>query len=312
MRIDGLTAIWESSLPPTDRLVLLAVASHINNQSSQAWPSLDRLASMTGLNRVTVHRRVRALVAAGVITVRRRFGSSSVYAIATIPQKLHCATIDSGQSLTDATIDPEQTSVVAQSEHQKLHSAYIKSCTVRTEPLKEPSKGIIKENHPASPPRPEPTANDLDLFGNQPKAKVNPLAHFATLKSMGMFIPRSDRDPEGDRDALVALIELNGPDIVAKAAQSLHAQNIPRWYLSHLQEEIAALRAQERLTEPPPERYVDPIIAQALSILDTMGYAKASSVYAHGQPTEDRFREMLEYNQGAAMEFIAAAEGVTA
>ena len=50
MRFDDLNAILNSTLEPLERLVLVAVASHINSDGAKAWPSIERLAQMTGLD----------------------------------------------------------------------------------------------------------------------------------------------------------------------------------------------------------------------------------------------------------------------
>jgi len=50
----------EARLPTSQRLVFLAVASHVN-QKGWAWPSVARIARMTGLSRRTVLEALKAL-----------------------------------------------------------------------------------------------------------------------------------------------------------------------------------------------------------------------------------------------------------
>ena len=47
-------------------------------KSGQMWPGQDRLADMTGLGKVTVWRAMKVLREAGLLTRRRRFGTSNV------------------------------------------------------------------------------------------------------------------------------------------------------------------------------------------------------------------------------------------
>lgn len=45
---------WQQKLPPTDKLILLALADHAADQTRQAWPSITHLADKTGCGRRTV------------------------------------------------------------------------------------------------------------------------------------------------------------------------------------------------------------------------------------------------------------------
>ena len=68
------------------RLVLLAIADHADD-GGQAWPSVARLARMTGLSRRQVQRRVRQLVKAGELVIEQLGGGgrSTRYRIAVQP-----------------------------------------------------------------------------------------------------------------------------------------------------------------------------------------------------------------------------------
>lgn len=63
---------WDADVPPTQKLLLLALAGHINGEG-EAWPSLRRLGDMTGVSRATVIRALESLVAAGYLERRARF-----------------------------------------------------------------------------------------------------------------------------------------------------------------------------------------------------------------------------------------------
>jgi DNA-binding MarR family transcriptional regulator len=52
-------------LTSTERLVLLVLASHANNRTGEAWPSMPTLAAECGLTTRTIERVIAALVAAG-------------------------------------------------------------------------------------------------------------------------------------------------------------------------------------------------------------------------------------------------------
>ena len=79
MSIHAYRAAWNSpDMPPTTRLVLLALADHIGTDG-WAWPSHDRLASMCGIDRRTVIRALQQLEKDKVITVQRKKGWTNKY-----------------------------------------------------------------------------------------------------------------------------------------------------------------------------------------------------------------------------------------
>ena len=72
--------IWQSTLAPNERFVLLAVSDHLGS-NEDCWPSLTRLATMTGLNERTIRRALTSLELAGHITVTRKPGRANRYRV---------------------------------------------------------------------------------------------------------------------------------------------------------------------------------------------------------------------------------------
>lgn len=56
-------------LTPTQRHVLVALADHVDDSTSEAWPSIGRLARRTGRGESTVRRALKAIEDAGIITI---------------------------------------------------------------------------------------------------------------------------------------------------------------------------------------------------------------------------------------------------
>jgi hypothetical protein len=54
------------------KLVLFAMASHLRDEGGTCWPSIDRLAAMTGRSRRGTHNAIDVLEAAGLVEVERR------------------------------------------------------------------------------------------------------------------------------------------------------------------------------------------------------------------------------------------------
>lgn len=70
MSLPALEWAWCLEVPPTHKLVALALADHANDEGV-CWPSLTRLAQRTGLSRSTIAEALKALEAAHIIFRQR-------------------------------------------------------------------------------------------------------------------------------------------------------------------------------------------------------------------------------------------------
>lgn len=72
MSIDAYRAVWsireQVPLTATELLVALAIADHVPPGGSEAFPGLDRLGTMTGLDRRTIQRTLRRLESGAILT----------------------------------------------------------------------------------------------------------------------------------------------------------------------------------------------------------------------------------------------------
>ena len=77
--------VWKLDLPPTEKLVLLAIADFSNDKKGIAWPSQTTIARKTGYSRQTVNRAIKRLCARGVLVSSKRSAegksTSNVYRI---------------------------------------------------------------------------------------------------------------------------------------------------------------------------------------------------------------------------------------
>ena len=67
MSVKVMGRVWDSGLPPHQRLVLLAYADAAEHDGSKAFPGEDRLAEMTGYSLTSVDRITRELRTLGVL-----------------------------------------------------------------------------------------------------------------------------------------------------------------------------------------------------------------------------------------------------
>jgi hypothetical protein len=58
----------------SDLAIAITLARHINSESREAWPSIARMAMLTGRNRRTIIRSIERLERTGTLTIRRSRG----------------------------------------------------------------------------------------------------------------------------------------------------------------------------------------------------------------------------------------------
>lgn len=146
MTFSDYALAWAHQGDPTTKLILLALAEHADS-NGRCWPSIGRLAALTGLHRATVIRVLGRLETDGVIERTRSTGRSTRYKLLLVAQS------DQSQSATGSTERPNQshsaTTPVAESDST--------SRTVRHEPISEASI-----EPPTEPARAKVSISDLE------------------------------------------------------------------------------------------------------------------------------------------------------
>lgn len=81
MSLRATSWAWEQQLPPSGKLVLLALADRADDHGRHSWPSAGTLGKRTGLDARTVRRVLRSLETAGLISRgdQRRVASIPAY-----------------------------------------------------------------------------------------------------------------------------------------------------------------------------------------------------------------------------------------
>jgi len=82
MSVKAIGWAFEQKLDdPLAKLVLLALADHYNESTGDAWPSIDRLVTVTEGSRSTVIRKLKKLEQVGFISREKRYNKTDVYRI---------------------------------------------------------------------------------------------------------------------------------------------------------------------------------------------------------------------------------------
>lgn len=72
---------WRQQLSATDKLVLLALSDHANDEDFSCWPSLTHLARKCGLNRSTIKRVLKRLEDSKYLVRYNRGRATTVYTL---------------------------------------------------------------------------------------------------------------------------------------------------------------------------------------------------------------------------------------
>ncbi|MCU0891154.1 MAG: helix-turn-helix domain-containing protein [Sandarakinorhabdus sp.] len=81
MSIALMTAVWSCDLPPTEKLVLMALADRANDDGQQCYPSIRELCRKSGASERTVQGCIKRLVEAGHLTRDERPGRGVNYIV---------------------------------------------------------------------------------------------------------------------------------------------------------------------------------------------------------------------------------------
>lgn len=93
------TAIAESSLPPTARLVAFGISLYMNEMGESAWPSVRRLVGVTGLSERAVRDGLRKLEVEEYLVTTQRKGASSLYLASTPAGDAPPTSVQGGQEM---------------------------------------------------------------------------------------------------------------------------------------------------------------------------------------------------------------------
>lgn len=106
----ALSACWLIELPPTQKLVLIALADQANDKG-ECWPGATSISKRTGLSDRTIRRAMRDLEDAGYLRTRFRSGHSSMFTVPLIhtPDRVSAPTPDSLSGTPDTVSPPPRT-----------------------------------------------------------------------------------------------------------------------------------------------------------------------------------------------------------
>ena len=77
MSIRLMSDVWRTELPTVEKMVLLVIADHANDEGTQAYPSQATMASKASISIRTVQRAVNTLCAQGYIRMFKHAGGSA-------------------------------------------------------------------------------------------------------------------------------------------------------------------------------------------------------------------------------------------
>ena len=76
MSIRLMSDVWRTNLPTVEKMVLLVIADHANDEGTQSYPSQATIAAKASISVRTVQRAVNTLCAQGYIRMFKHSGGS--------------------------------------------------------------------------------------------------------------------------------------------------------------------------------------------------------------------------------------------
>ena len=77
MSIRLMTDVWRTTLPTVEKMILLVIADHANDDGAEAWPSQATIAKKASVSIRTVQRSVNSLVIQGYLRMEKHRGGSA-------------------------------------------------------------------------------------------------------------------------------------------------------------------------------------------------------------------------------------------
>jgi len=77
MSIRLMSEVWQTKLPTIEKMVLLIIADHANDEGTEAWPSQATMAKKASLSIRTIQRAVNSLVKTKFLFVEKHGGGSA-------------------------------------------------------------------------------------------------------------------------------------------------------------------------------------------------------------------------------------------
>jgi len=79
MSIRVMSLVWETDLPPSEKLVLLVIADHADDEGGNAFPSVRRVARRASMSERSVQRILRRLCDCGLVEIEENKGGTWDY-----------------------------------------------------------------------------------------------------------------------------------------------------------------------------------------------------------------------------------------
>jgi DNA-binding transcriptional ArsR family regulator len=76
MSVTLMGKVWRTDLPTPEKMVLLVIADHANDDGTNAWPGIATIARKTSISERSVQRHLKALEDANLITITKQGGGN--------------------------------------------------------------------------------------------------------------------------------------------------------------------------------------------------------------------------------------------
>lgn len=207
------SAVCESALKATTRHVLLTLSLHMNERGGSCFPSVDTLASETGLNRATVIRQLQVAEANGWLVVSKSKGRTSNRYVAAIPPIEQPSRKTTVAENDGRTARPSHTATVAEDAANRRFDERQPSFSVRpTVAQGDPSSSVVLQGGLQGVHQERPSVD--------PKPRLTPCkpaAEAAKFEEFWLTYPRRVKRPVALKAYVAAMKSATEDRIIAGA-----------------------------------------------------------------------------------------------
>ena len=148
MSVKVMAWVWDQDLPTSQKMLLLAIADHSDDDGDNAWPSKARLARKVGLSENRIRQMLRELEAAGWITTERQQGGTHRTPSDRRPNLYRVVMDERGLTHEPLTISgTSSTSIGSETKRKRkadpLFDAIVEACSINALRLTTSSRGAL-------------------------------------------------------------------------------------------------------------------------------------------------------------------------
>jgi DNA-binding transcriptional ArsR family regulator len=188
MSVTLMGKVWRTDLPTPEKMVLLVIADHANDDGTNAWPGIATIARKTSISERSVQRHLKTLEDANLITIIKQGGGNKHTRNDRRPNR-YDVNLKALKAIT--WVDPEDDHGVTNGAPADLHGVTDQRHGVTSESArgdKQSVTGCQTERHGVTPVSPYPSLEPSFVEPSLEPSRENTHARDMTEDSLAVVV----------------------------------------------------------------------------------------------------------------------------